>query len=1041
MHLSMILLSLAVAFPQDDKKPKGPLHGLEYRSIGPSIGGRVSRAVGVPGEPLTYYAATAAGGVWKSTNGGQTFKSVFDKQPVSSIGSIAVAPSDPNVVWVGSGEANIRGNVGEGNGIYHSTDAGKNWKHVFKAEGQIGTILVHPKDPDTVWAAALGSPFGPTDERGIYRTTDGGKTWKRVLFVDRDTGASDVCCDPSNPRILFAGMWQTRRTPWSMTSGGPGGGLWTSRDSGETWKRLEGKGLPDGIWGRVGVRVAATDANRVYALIEAKKGGLFRSDDGGKKWKRINGSRGLTQRAWYYSTLTIDPARADVVWFPQVKMLRTNDGGDRVRTIDAGGWDYHDVWIDPADQKRMIVASDGGVSVTRDGGKTWHRAPLPIGQFYHVSVDTRRPYRVLGTLQDFGTVSGPSNSLHGNGILATDWHPVGGGEAGHVVADPDNPDIVWAGEYLGIITRFDGRLRLKSNVSVYPYDGSGHGAKDLRYRFQWTAPIVISPHDAKTVYHAGNVLFRTRDRGQNWDAISPDLTRNDVTKQQWAGGPITGDNTGVEYYGTIFAVAESRVAKGQIWVGTDDGLVQLTRDGGKSWKNVTPTGAPHWGTVVCIEASRRDPSTAYVVYDAHRLDDEKPYLWKTTDHGESWTSLTKGLDSETYLHVVREDTRVKGMLYLGTERSVMVSRDDGSSWESLRLNMPTVAVVDLVVAGDDLVVGTLGRSAWILDDLTVVREQPKAYAGATAHLFAPRATTAWRYGAAPRGPTDGKGANPPKGAIITYRLAAATKDEITLTVRDNRGDLVRKLSSTAEDPYAAPDHPDRNPKQEDKPALKRKAGINRAAWNLRYAGPRRIKGAKLDYGNPGEGPLVAPGTYALELKIGEATFRQSLRVESDPRLGSSEHRAVQLAFALDASNKFTKVTDHVVAIRSVREQIQTRNRALASNKAATQLIAQGVALIEGLDAVEAILHNPKAEVSYDVLAGRSGGAQLHSQLEWLFMIAREHEGPPTQGMRERATALTRELRAQEAKLDSLLEPDLDALNALAKQLGIAHVIR
>lgn len=1041
MCTSLILLSLAFAAPQEVEKPKGPLQGLEYRSIGPSIGGRVSRVVGVRGDPLTYYAAAAAGGVWKSTNGGQTFKSVFDDQPVSSIGSIDVAPSDPNVVWVGSGEANIRGNVGEGNGIYRSTDAGKHWQRVFEAEGQIGTILVHPSDPDTVWAAALGSPFGPTEERGIYRTTDGGATWKRVLFVDRDTGASDVCCDPNNPRILFAGMWQTRRLPWDMTSGGPGSGLWTSRDGGETWKRLEGNGLPDGIWGRVGVRVAASDSSRVYALIEAEEGGLFRSDDGGKKWKRINDSRGLTQRAWYYTTLTIDPVNAEVAWFPQVKMYRTIDGGKSVRTVDAGGWDYHDVWIDPANTERMIVASDGGVSVTRDGGAAWHRPPLPIGQFYHVSVDTRQPYRVLGSLQDFGTVSGPSNSLHGGGILATDWHPVGGGEAGHVVADPDDPDIVYAGEYLGIITRFDGKVRLASNVSIYPFDGSGHGAKDLQYRFQWTAPITVSPHDSKTVYHAGNVLFRTQDRGQSWTAISPDLTRNDVTKQQWAGGPITGDNTGVEYYGTIFAVAESPVAKGEIWAGTDDGLVQLTLDGGENWTNVTPPAAPKWGTVVGIEASRRDPATAYVVYDAHRLDDETPYLYKTTDHGKSWTDLTKGLDPEIYLHVVREDTKVPGMLYLGTERGVMVSRDDGASWESLRLNMPTVAVVDLVVADDDLVVGTLGRSAWILDDLTAVRASPRTYTRVDAHLFAPLQTIAWRYGASPRGTTLGKGSNPPNGAIVTYRLAAETKAEVTLTVRDGQGNLVRKLSSAIEDPYAPPDDPDRDPKQEDKPALKRAAGINRATWNLRYAGPRRVKGAKLDYGDPGEGPLVAPGTYTLELAIGEQTLRQSLRVEADPRLGWSEDRAAQLAFTLEVSNNFSKVTDHVLSIRSVREQIQNRNRALVAKPAAAKLVAQGAALIEKLDAIESVLHNPKARVSYDVLAGRGGGAQLHSQLEWLFMIARGHEGPPTQGMQERRAALTDELRAHEVKLKQFLGPDLHRLNELAKQLGIPYVTR
>ena len=1039
--LTVFLLSISAVAAEDATTDKDPLHGLEYRLIGPAAGGRVSRVAGVVGDPLTAYAATAAGGVWKTVNGGTKWKPIFDKQPISSIGSIAVAPSDPNVVWVGSGEANIRGNVGEGNGIYRSTDAGETWTHVWKTEGQIGTMAVHPDDPDVAFAAVLGSPFGPGPDRGIYRTTDGGETWQQVLYKDADTGASDVCFHPANPRILFAGLWQTRRTPWGMTSGGLGSGLYLSRDSGDTWKQLEGKGLPDGIWGRVGVCVAPAEPDRVYALIEAEEGGLFRSDDGGKKWKRISDSQGLRQRAWYYTTLTIDPLNADVVWFPQVAMLKTIDGGRTVRSVKGGGWDYHDVWIDPTDNQRVIVASDAGVSLSRDGGETWYWPALPISQFYHLSVDTNEPYRVLGSLQDYGTVSGPSNSLHGGGIFVSDWHPVGGGEAGHVIADPSDPEIVWAGEYLGYISRFDGRTGQAPHVGIYPDNGSGHGAEDLRYRFQWTAPIAISPHDPKVVYHAANVLFRTEDGGQSWRAISPDLTRDDKTKQGWAGGPITGDNTGVEFYGTIFAVAESPVEPGIIWAGSDDGLVHVTRDDGATWNDVTPHGSPRWGTVSIIEASRWDAGTAYVVFDAHRLDDETPYLFKTHDFGSSWAKLTKGLDPEVYLHVIREDTRKPGMLYLGTERGVMVSRDDGASWQSLRLNMPTVAVVDLAVAEDDLVVGTLGRSAWILDDLTPVREMTPEIAAAAQHLFAPRPAVRWRYAGEPYGRAAGAAENPPKGANISFILSEDPKGEVTIEVLDANHKLVRSLSSVVTPAYSPEDHPDRDPKKEHKADFKAKAGINRASWDLEYEEPPWPPGARFDTGEPKPGPSAAPGEYSLRLTVDGRSTTQPLVVEADPRSSASlSEIEAQVAFALEIRKQLARITDMVETIRGIRSQLEDRNQRLADDPDATELVAAGEELIAGLTAVEEAIHNPHAEVDYDVLGGRHGGAKLWSRLSWLFNGARQHDGPPTQGMIEVAEELSTELAAQESVLDRMLSGNLAQLNALAEDKGAPYVV-
>ncbi|HEV3145607.1 MAG TPA: hypothetical protein VGZ47_17060, partial [Gemmataceae bacterium] len=597
MHLRSFLAFFSLLFTTialADDKPEVPpeLKGLKYRMIGPAIGGRVSRSSGVPGDPNTYYAATAAGGVWKSTDGGFTWKPIFDDQPIASMGSIAVAPSDPNVIYAGSGEANIRGNVSPGNGIYKSTDAGKSWKQVWTNIGQIGTMIVHPTNPDIAYAAVLGNPFGPNAERGVYRTKDGGKNWERVLFVDENTGASDVCFDPSNSRILFAGTWQTRRRPWELTSGGPGSGLHVSRDGGDTWDSLkdaksakEGlkpsdkflkNGLPNGNWGKVGVGVAASDSRRVYALIEADEGGLFRSNDGGESWSRVNSERILRQRAWYYTTFTIDPTNADVIWAPQVPLLKSIDGGrsfQRVPGYHHG--DMHDVWIDPKNPKRIIASNDGGVDISTNGGESWYAPPLPIAQFYHVAVDNRVPYHVAGCVQDIGSASGPSDSL-AQKIFLSDWENVGGGEAGFVAFDWSDPNIVYAGEYGGYISRYDHRTRQARNISIYPYNPSGHGGEDLKYRFQWTAPILVSPHDAKTVYHAANVLFRTHDGGVTWEKVSPDLTRNDKNKQKWSGGPITGDNTGVEVYCTIFALAESPVTKGVLWAGSDDGLIHVS---------------------------------------------------------------------------------------------------------------------------------------------------------------------------------------------------------------------------------------------------------------------------------------------------------------------------------------------------------------------------------------------------------------------------------------------------------------------------------
>jgi photosystem II stability/assembly factor-like uncharacterized protein len=1053
MSLRKILAAAAAAVcivslhAQDATKPQKPespkeFKALKYRNIGPAAGGRVARVTGVAGNPMLYYAATASGGVWMSSDGGTSWKSIFDDQPISSIGAIAVAPSDPNVIYVGSGEANIRGNVAAGNGIYKSTDAGKTWTHVWDQDGQIGTMVVHPKNADIAFAAVLGHAFGPNAERGVYRTRDGGKTWQQVLKKDADTGASDVALDPGNPNIVFAGFWQARRFPWDLQSGGPGSGLYLSRDGGDTWKPLTGKGLPEGIWGKVGVAVAPSDGQRVYALIEAEKGGLFRSDDGGENWELVSANRALRQRAWYYSTLTVHPTNPNEVWFPQVPMLKTIDGGktiEYVKGIPHG--DNHDIWIDPSDPRRRIVGNDGGVVVTQNGGASWFGAALPISQFYHVSVDMRRPYDVAGAMQDLGTAQGPSNSLTG-GIHLTDWHDVGGGEAGHVYSDPSDPNIVYAGEYLGILTRYDNRTREARNVSAWPENPSGKGGEDMKYRFQWTAPIVGSPFDPKVVYHGAQVIFRTRDGGQHWDVISPDLTRNDKSKQKWAGGPITGDNTGVETFCTVFAIAESPKQKGLLWAGSDDGLVHVTTDDGKNWKDVTAAmpNFPEWGTVSMIEPSSFDANTAYVVVDAHRLDNTHPYLYKTTDLGKSWTRLDGSLDQKIYLHAVREDPKKRGQLYLATERGVQFSSDEGQAWRPLQLNLPTVAVHDLQVKDDNLVLATHGRSLWILDDLQPVREYSPQIAGEAVHLFAPADAVRWHYGSSSWG-TRGAFPNPPKGAVIYYALKDEDKNEVKIEILDASNKVVRTLSSTAPEPMGSDDNED--PDDFKNLALPRGAGVQRTTWDLRYDGAHKIKGAKIDEGDPFVGPLVVPATYTVRLTAAGKTLSAPLRVVADPRgeLSAADLQA-QTTFALRVRDDISKLTDLVTQMRAVREQLKSHNAALESRK--TQegidaLIKASEAAIKRSDEIENTLHNPTAEVVYDILAMK-GGTRLYSRLSPLQNWASEPSGLPTAGMMQVLVDQEKELSALEAQTKQFMDADVASINQRATRLNVPYVV-
>ena len=1050
------------------------LRGMEWRSIGPYRGGRVTAATGVVGQSSVYYFGGTGGGIWKSTDGGATWKNVSDGQlGTGSVGAIAVSESDPNVVYAGMGEACIRGNVSHGDGVYRSSDAGRTWKHVGLPDSrQIGQIRIHPRDPDLVYVAALGHTFGPSHERGVFRSRDGGATWKCVLFVNDSTGAVDVAMDPVNPRILYAGFWQVMRTPWSLESGGPGSALYKSTDGGDTWKKLTGSGLPTGICGKIGVTVSPADPDRVFAMIEAEEGGLFRSDDGGRTWARVNQERNLRQRAWYYTHVYADPKNADVVYVLNVQLMRSKDGGRSFAPIPQPHGDNHDLWIDPADARRMIEANDGGVNVSLDGGASWTRLDnQPTGQFYHVVADDQFPYRLYGAQQDNSTVSIASRS-GGFGIGPNDWYIVGGCESGYIAPKPGDGEVSYAGCYDGYIGRYDHRTGQERNVSVWPDNPMGSGAEGMKYRFQWTFPIVASPHDANTLYAAGNVLFRSTDEGQSWQAISPDLTRNDPSKLGPSGGPITKDNTSVEYYCTIFAMAESKLEPGVLWTGSDDGLVQVSRDGGKHWANVTPPGLPAWSMISQMDPSPHRKGSAYVAANRYKLDDYRPYAFVTNDYGKSWRKITTGLPENSFVRVVREDPVKPGLLFGGTETGVYCSPDDGAHWWPLRLAtpgakeayreahpskvseaeprgmLPVVPVTDLIVKDDDLAVSTQGRGFWILDGLTTLREMAGGGAPGAARLFTP--SPAYLFGAGGGfGGGGGGGQNHPRAAFIDYTLAREPreKEEITLEILDPSGKLVRKFSSRPGEGGGAAggagggrEAGEREPAADEgppKPVLPAKAGLNRFAWNFRYEDASRFRGMILWDGSV-TGPEVAPGRYQAKLTAGGETETRSFEVRKDPRLSTTaEDYRLKLDFMLRVRDGLTAAHDAIARIRDVRDQIKSvTERAAAMDKDST-LAKAGKKLNASLTEVEEALYQTKNRSSQDPL---NYPIRLNNKLASVGDAVAGADARPTDSSEAVYRDLAGKIDAQLAKLKTLLDTDLVAFNRLVREKDVPAVV-
>ncbi len=1041
--LALPLTALCVsALPgaEEAAKPKGDFDKLEWRMIGPYRGGRVTAVAGIASRPDVYYFGATGGGVFKTTNGGSTWLPVSDgKFTTGSVGGIGVAASDPNIIYVGMGESPVRGNVSHGDGVYKSMDAGKTWQKVgLENTRQIARVRVHPTNPDLVYVAALGHIFGPNEERGVYRSKDGGKTWARILYRDEKTGAIDLILDPNNPRILYAALWQVKRTPYSFESGGPGSGLFKSTDGGDTWIEItRKKGLPAGTIGKIGVTVSPVNSDRVWAIVEADDGGVFRSEDGGETWTRVNEERNLRQRAWYYTRIYADPQKLDTVYVLNVGFHRSDDGGKTFTPVRTPHGDNHDLWIAPNDSDRMIESNDGGAQVSSNGGRTWTTQEQPTAQFYRVALDNRFPYNVYGAQQDNTTVRIASRTT-GSGITIRDWWPVGGCESGWIAPSPKNPDVTYAGCYGGYISRYDHRTGQERDISVYPDNPMGYGVEGMKYRFQWNFPILFSPHDPDTLYTGGNVLFKTTNDGQSWTQISPDLTRNDKSKMGPSGGPITKDNTSVEYYGTIFTVMESPVTKGVIWTGSDDGLVHVTRDGGKNWENVTPKEMPEWIQINSIEASPFDAGSAYVAATMYKSDDFRPFLYKTSNYGKTWKKIVSGIPDTAFTRVIREDPNRRGLLYAGTETGMYVSFNDGESWESLQLNLPVVPITDLAVhkGEKDLVAATQGRSFWILDDLAVLHQMNDDVKKAGEHLFRPEDTHRIEAGSSST-PGVPVGQNPPSGVVVYYRMAKKPEGEASLEFTDASGKLVKRFS-TKDKPEEGggakddDDDDDRPRAAENKPALKAEAGMNKFVWEMRYPDATRFPKLIL-WGGTTRGPLVLPGKYQVKLTVEGKSLVQPFEIRKDPRLAATPaDYEKQLSLLLQIRDKLSQTHDAIKRIREVRKQLDE----FAARGADPEITEAAKALSKRLTSVEEELYQTKLQSSQDPL---NFPIKLNNKLAVLASVVGSADSAPTAQSYLVYEDLTTRINAQLATLDGLLKKELPAFNKLARDKQVPAV--
>lgn len=1002
-------------------------NSIKWRSIGPYRGGRAASVTGVPGKPNLYYQGATGGGVFRTKDGGQTWDNISDGYFGGSVGAVAVSEYDNNVIYVGGGEVTVRGNVSQGYGMWKSEDAGKTWKQIgLKNSRLIPRVRIHPKNPDLVYAAVLGDLFKSSDERGVYRSKDGGKTWERILFANADAGAVDLTFDPNNARVLYASTWRIRRTPYSLESGGEGSDLWKSTDGGDTWKKITGnKGLPKGLWGISGVSVSPVNSDRVFAIIENENGGVYRSDDAGETWAKLNESRDLRQRAWYYTRIYADTKDENIVYVMNVSYHKSTDGGKTFTSSNAPHGDHHDLWIAPEDNQRMAIADDGGAQVSFDGGENWSTMMnQPTAQFYRVVTDNSFPYRIYGAQQDNSTLR-IAHRTDGSAITEQDWEVTAGSESAHIAVDPLNNDIVYGGNYGGFLEKKNHSNGQEQSVNVWPDNPMGHGVEDMKYRFQWNFPIFFSPHDPKKLYTLSNQVHVSTNGGQSWQHISPDLTTNDKSKMGASGGPITKDNTSVEYYCTLFTGGESPYEKDVIWVGSDDGLVHVTKDGGKNWTKVTPTGAPEFVMWNSIDPDPFTKGGAYVTGTRYKSGDYKPYIYKTEDYGKTWKKITNGINDEHFTRVTRADPKRKGLLYSGTETGMYISFDDGANWKPFQLNLPIVPITDLTIKDNNLIAATQGRAFWLIDDLTPLHQLSDAIAKANHHLYKPMG--AYRYGSAGgfgRVPKTA-GQNHPGGVMVNFYLKEqpSADTEVKLGFYEADGDLIKEYSTKSKE------RPDQ--------LVDLKNGGNLFTWNMRYPDIKRFEGMILWAGRS-VAPRAVPGEYKVRLTIGKETQEATFNILKDPRIEvSQEDLQAQFDFVWQVNQKVSEAHQTIIDIRDIKKQLKAYTEILKDNESAKDIVEKAKAIDKELSKVEEELYQVKNRSGQDPL---NYPIMLTDKLGGVGALSNAGDSRPTSQATEVKSELSTQVEAQLTTFRQIRDLQLPAFNKLVRERAIEPIV-